>query len=154
MIKVAEKAQPKKESETKQPERSWYLIDVKGQILGRIATKIATILMGKHKASWQPHQDLGDMVVVTNAAKVAVTGRKEEQKKYYRYSGYPGGLKTETLKSLRGRKPQDIIYHAVEGMLPRNRLGRAMIKKLFVYPGESHPHEAQKPIKLEDQRNA
>jgi large subunit ribosomal protein L13 len=130
-------------------DRKWYLIDAKGQILGRMSSKIATILMGKHKPIWQPHQDMGDIVIVTNAAKVAVTGRKEEQKKYYRYSGYPGGLKVEDLKSLREKRPQDIIHHAVEGMLPRTRLGRAMIKKLHVYAGESHSHEAQKPIKLE-----
>ena len=149
MAKAVENKQPKKRSQIKQSERSWYLVDAKDQILGRVAAKVATILMGKHKITWQPHQDAGDIVVITNAAKVAVSGRKEEQKIYYRYSGYPGGLRTENLKSLRERKPQDIIYHAVEGMLPRNRLGRAMIKKLYVYLGEDHPHEAQSPIKLE-----
>ena len=131
-------------------ERAWFLIDVKDKVLGRIASEIATVLMGKNKPSWQPQSDTGDNVVIINAAKVAVTGRKEEQKKYYRYSGYPGGLKVETLKALRERKPEDIIYHAVAGMLPKNKLGRAMIKKLYVYPGEKHQHNAQNPQKLGD----
>src|SRR4030067_1338529 len=109
MTKAVENKQPKKKRQIKQPERSWYLIDAKGQILGRTATKIAVLLMGKHKPTWQPNQDMGDVVVVTNAAKVVVTGKKEEQKKYYRYSGYPGGLKVEDLKSLRERKPEDGI---------------------------------------------
>jgi len=150
MAETKEKVKTEKvKTQQKKTERSWYLIDAKEQVLGRLATKIATVLMGKHKATWQPHQDMGDNVIVTNASRVMVTGRKEEDKIYYRYSGYPGGLKKESLKSLRERKPQDIIYHAVAGMLPKNRLGRAMVKKLYVYPGEEHPHEAQKPIKLE-----
>jgi large subunit ribosomal protein L13 len=140
---------PEEKKQQKVVERTWYLIDAKGQILGRMATKIATILMGKQKADWQPNQDSGDNVVIINASKVAVTGRKEEQKKYFRYSGYPGGLKTDNLASLRERKPQEIIRHAVAGMLPKSRLGRAMIKKLYIYPGESHPHDAQKPQTLE-----
>src|SRR3989344_773116 len=134
---------------TKLPERKWYLVDASGKVLGRLATRIATLLMGKSKVDWQPHLDKGDYVIVINAKDVAVTGRKEEDKMYYRYSGYPGGLREETLKSLRARKPEDIIYHAVGGMLPKTRLGRQIAKKLFVYPGEKHPHEGQKPKELE-----
>ena len=133
----------------KLPERKWYLVDASGKVLGRLATRIATLLMGKSKVDWQPHLDRGDYVIVVNAKDVAVTGTKEENKMYYRYSGYPGGLREEKLKSLRKRKPQDIIYHAVKGMLPGTRLGRAMLKKLYVYEGENHQHEAQKPEKLE-----
>ena len=110
---------------------------------------MAILLMGKNKPTWQPNLDTGDNVIITNAAKISVTGRKEGQKKYFRYSGYPGGLKSQTLDKLRAEKPEDIIYHAVSGMLPKNRLGAAMLKKLFVYPGENHHHEAQKPQKLE-----
>jgi len=146
MTQIA-KAKPK--TEKNHEEKAWYIIDAKNKVLGRLATRIATRLMGKHKPTWQPYMDMGDYIVVINASKVSVTGRKEEQKKYFRYSGYPGGLKTETLKDLRNRKPQDIIYHAVAGMLPKNRLGSAMFKKLFVYSGERHPHEAQEPKELE-----
>lgn len=130
-------------------DRTWYLIDAEDKVLGRFATRIAIILMGKNKPFWQPHLDRGDWVIIVNAKKVRVTGNKEENKKYYHYSGYPGGLKEETLKHLRERKPEDIIHGAVKGMLPKSRLGRAMIKKLFIYPGEQHPHEAQKPQELE-----
>lgn len=139
----------KKAKTQKLEERAWYLIDVKNRVLGRIATRVAIVLMGKNKPTWQPNLDTGDNVVIINAAKISVSGRKEEQKKYYRYSGYPGGLRVETLKKLRERKPEDIIYHAVSGMLPKSRLGRAMLKKLFVYPQDSHPHEAQSPQNLE-----
>jgi len=132
-----------------EPERNWFLFDAEDEILGRLAAKIAPILMGKNKVSWQPYLDKGDYVVVVNASKVAVSGNKEEAKNYYRYSGYPGGLKTETLKSKRASKPQYLIYHAVVGMLPKTKLGRQMIKKLFVYPNEKHSHEAQKPVKVE-----
>ena len=143
------KVKPKEKNVEAKAERGWYIVNAKGKVLGRLATRIAVILMGKNKPSWQPHQDTGDNVIVTNATKIAITGRKEEQKQYFRYSGYPGGLRTETLADLRKRKPEDIIRHAVSGMLPKNRLGSAMIKKLFVYPGEDHPHEAQKPRELE-----
>jgi len=146
---IEAKEKIKKQTENQESARAWYVIDAKGKVLGRMATKIATVLMGKHKPSWQPHSDTGDNVVVIDAGKVVMTGRKEEQKKYYRYSGYPGGLKVETAKDLKERKPADIIFHAVAGMLPKNRLGRVMIRKLFVYPGEKHPHEAQKPQELE-----
>ena len=145
--RVKEKAN--KQIKQRVESRNWCLVDAKGKVLGVLATKIAVILMGKHKSTWQPYLDVGDNVIVINASKVDVTGRKEEQKKYYHYSGYPGGLKVETLKDLRERKPADIIYHAVAGMLPKNRLGRAMIRKLFVYPSEKHPYEAQKPKELE-----
>ena len=148
-MKIQVKEKVKKQDSQPKSEAVWYLVDARDKVLGRMATKIATVLMGKHKPAWQPYLDMGDSVIIINAAKVAVTGRKEEQKKYYRYSGYPGGLKTETLKDLRERKPTDIIYHAVKGMLPKTRLGAAMIKKLFVYPGEKHHHEAQKPKVLE-----
>ncbi|OGY24200.1 MAG: 50S ribosomal protein L13 [Candidatus Woykebacteria bacterium RBG_13_40_15] len=131
-----------------EPERNWFLFDAEDEILGRLAAKIAPILMGKNKVSWLPYLDKGDFVVVVNASKVAISGNKEEDKKYYRYSGYPGGLKTENLKVKRATKPQDIIYHAVAGMLPKTKLGRQMIKKLFVYPCDKHPHEAQKPVKM------
>lgn len=140
--------QPQEKKKTRAPKeskRDWILIDAEDKILGRLAAKIAPILMGKNKIGWQPHLDGGDYVIVINAAKVATTGVKEG-KKYYRYSGYPGGLRVETLKSKRKRAPQDIIYHSVAGMLPKTKLGRLMIKKLFVYPGETHPHEAQKPM--------
>jgi len=149
MKKTTKNKTKKDKSKIQKTDQSWYLFDAKGQILGRLATKIAKVLMGKHKVTWQPHQDMGDNVIVTNASKILVTGRKEENKVYYRYSGYPGGLKKETLGSLRERKPENIIHHAVAGMLPKNRLGRAMIKKLYIYPGEEHPYEAQKPIKWE-----
>lgn len=143
--------QTKKKIETKHTarDRKWFLVDASGQILGRLSTRIATLLMGKNKIDWQPYLDTGDYVIVINAKEIEVTGAKEENKNYYRYSGYPGGLKVENLKSLRKRKPEDIIYHAVKGMLPKTRLGRAMIKKFYVYPGSSHGHEAQKPVKYE-----
>ena len=147
---VTTEVREKKITKTKEPEeRNWYLVDVKNKVLGRVATRVATFLMGKNKLTWQPNLDTGDNVVIINAAKIAVTGRKESQKKYFRYSGYPGGLKSQTLDKLRATRPEDIIYHAVRGMLPKNRLGAAMLKKLFVYPGETHPHEAQKPIRVE-----
>lgn len=138
-----------KKTATKIGSRDWYLIDATGKVLGRFSTRIAKILMGKAKPTWQPHLDGGDYIVVVNAKKISVTGNKEENKMYYRHSGYPGGLKEETLKHLRARKPEEIIHHAVRGMLPKSRLGRAMIKKLFIYSGTEHPHEAQKPKELE-----
>lgn len=120
-------------------QRKWYLADAKDQILGRLSSRIAKILMGKHKSSYVPYWDLGDYVVVINAKEVAVTGRKEEGKIYYRHTGYPGGLKEESLKSLRARRPEEVIRRAVVGMLPKNRLAREMIKKLYIYPGSEHP---------------
>jgi large subunit ribosomal protein L13 len=130
-------------------ERQWWLVDASDQTLGRLATRIATLLEGKHKATYSPHLDSGDHVVVVNAAKVKVTGNKLIQKTYYRHSNYPGGLKEESLQTLMARKPQIVIERAVKGMLPQNRLGRAMFKKLKVYAGADHPHRAQHPIVAE-----
>ncbi len=126
-------------------ERKWYLVDAKDAILGRLATKIATYLRGKNKPTFTPHIDTGDFIIVINAAKVKLTGKKLEDKIYYRHSGYPGGLKSETAKDRLRRKPEAVIIDAVWGMLPKGRLGRAMIKKLKVYRGAEHPHMAQKP---------
>jgi large subunit ribosomal protein L13 len=130
-------------------ERQWWLVDASDQTLGRLATRIATLLEGKHKATYSPHLDSGDHVVVVNAAKVKVTGNKLIQKTYYRHSNYPGGLKEESLQTLMARKSQIVIERAVKGMLPQNRLGRAMFKKLKVYAGADHPHQAQHPIVAE-----
>lgn len=125
----------KKRSEDK-VDRAWHLLDAKDQVLGRLATKITKLLMGKEKVGWVPYLDQGDYVVVKNVAKVAVTGKKETQKRYFRYSGYPAGLKSETLGELRRKRPSEIIRHAVLGMLPKNKLGSKMITRLFLYPGE------------------
>jgi len=130
-------------------ERSWWVVDATDQTLGRLATRIATLLEGKHKPLYSPHLDTGDHVVVINALKVKVTGNKLTQKSYYRHSNYPGGLKEESLQALMARKPEAVIERAVKGMLPQNRLGRAMFKKLRVYRGADHPHQAQKPIAAE-----
>jgi len=130
-------------------EREWYVVDAEGQTLGRLASKIAPILRGKHKATYTPHLDCGDFVIVINADKVRVTGRKLEQKMYYRHSGYPGGLKSITLQEQLNRHPERVIESAVRGMLPKNKLGRQMFKKLKVYASPAHPHEAQKPKPLE-----
>ena len=130
-------------------EREWYVVDAAGQNLGRLASRIAIVLRGKHKAKFTPSMDLGDFVIVVNAEKIAVTGRKLEKKMYYRYSGYPGGLKTIALQDQLKKHPTRVIEHAIRGMLPNTRLGKAMIKKLKVYAGGSHPHEAQQPKPLE-----
>jgi large subunit ribosomal protein L13 len=124
-------------------EREWWVIDAADKTLGRIATQVANLLMGKHKPIYAPHIDTGDYVVVINAAKVKVTGQKAEQKIYYRYSGYPGGLKSPSFKELFSKDPSRVMELAVKGMLPNNRLGRAMFKKLKVYSGNEHPHQAQ-----------
>lgn len=123
--------------------RDWHLVDAKGKILGRLATEIARKLTGKDKPSFVPYLDIGDYVVVTNATYVKVTGKKSEQKKYVRHSGYPGGLKVETFSKLKDRRPEQIIRHAVSGMLPKNRLGRKMIKKLHVFASSEHPFVGQ-----------
>lgn len=128
--------------------REWYIVDAKDKILGRLATKVATILMGKDKAIYSPHQDTGDEVIVINAAKVKVTGKKPEQKFYKRYSAYPGGLNEESLQSVMKRKPDFVIMHAVKGMLPKNKLGAKLLKKLKVYADDKHPHASQKPKEL------
>lgn len=132
-------------------ERAWVLIDATDQVLGRVAVKAAHILKGKHKPQYTPHVDTGDFVVVINADKIRVTGNKAEDKRYYRHSGYPGGLKSESFNEAMAKHPERVIEHAVKGMLPKNTLGRAMGKKLKVYAGAEHPHMAQKPreIKME-----
>lgn len=130
-------------------ERDWYVIDAEGQTLGRLASRIAPILKGKHKPIYTPHLDCGDFVVVVNARKVRVTGRKLDQKFYHHHSGYPGGLTSINLRDQLGRYPERVIQSAIRGMLPKNKLGRRMIKKLKVYAGDSHPHQAQNPRPLE-----
>lgn len=130
-------------------ERKWWLIDAEGKILGRLASRIAKILMGKDKPHYVPWKDEGDFIVCINAEKVVATGNKEEDKLYKRYSGYPSGLKTIPLKRMRAEHPERIIHHAVRGMLPKNRLARHMLKKLKIYPGPNHPHQAQNPTLLE-----
>ncbi|MGH2428279.1 MAG: 50S ribosomal protein L13 [Candidatus Limnocylindria bacterium] len=130
-------------------ERGWWVVDATDQTLGRLATRIATLLEGKHKPIYSPHLDTGDHVVVLNAGKIRVTGDKLRQKRYYRHSNYPGGLKEESLEALLSRKPELVLERAVKGMLPQNRLGRAMFKKLKVYSGAVHPHQAQQPTAVE-----
>lgn len=132
-------------AKTGQIERKWYLIDASGKTLGRLATKIAHILRGKHKPEFTPHVDTGDYIVIINAEKITVTGRKATNKNYERYTGYPGGLKTISFDKLQAKFPARIIEKAVKGMLPKNPLGYAMISKLKVYAGTSHPHSAQNP---------
>ena len=129
--------------------REWYVVDAQGKTLGRLASQITRILRGKHKPIYAPHLDCGDYVIVVNAEKVRVTGKKLDQKLYYRHSGYPGGLKSINLRDQLQRHPTRVLQAAVRGMLPKNRLGRAMIKKLKVYAGGSHPHQAQQPKVLE-----
>jgi large subunit ribosomal protein L13 len=130
-------------------QRDWYVVDARGQTLGRLATQIARIVRGKHKPIYSPSVDVGDYVIVTNADKIHVTGQKLDQKIYYRHSGYPGGLTEVPLRRMLETHPTRVIEHAVRGMLPKNRLGRKMIKKLKVYAGSEHPHEAQQPEPLE-----
>ena len=130
-------------------ERKWYVVDADGETLGRLASKIAVILRGKHKPIYSPSVDCGDYVIVLNADKIHVTGRRLDQKVYYRHSGYPGGLRTITLRDQLERYPTRPVELAVKGMLPKNKLGRKMFKKLKVYTGTEHPHQAQEPVKLE-----
>ena len=129
-------------------DRKWVVVDAKGQVLGRMATRIATILRGKHKPMFSYHIDMGDHVVVLNAEKVRLTGQKARKKIYYRHTGYPGGLKSESAEKLLKRRPARVVEKAVWGMLPHNRLGRKMITKLKVYRGSEHPHQAQHPTAL------
>ncbi|HET6850370.1 MAG TPA: 50S ribosomal protein L13 [Gaiellales bacterium] len=131
-------------------EQSWYLVDAEGETLGRLATEIADVLRGKRKPAYTPHVDTGDFVVVVNAEKIHVTGNKLEQKIYYRHSGYPGGLRQRTLAEQLQRRPEEVIRKAVKGMLPKNRLAAAQLKKLKVYAGPEHPHEAQNPAPLKE----
>ena len=127
----------------------WHVIDAEGQVVGRLASRVATLLRGKHKPQYTPHIDTGDFVIVVNADKARFTGRKETSKQYFRHSGYPGGVTLTTPAEIRAKKPTFLIENAVKGMLPRNKLGRQMIKKLNVYAGPDHPHAAQKPEPLE-----
>ena len=129
-------------------ERRWYVVDAEGETLGRLATRIADTLRGKSKPGYTPHVDTGDFVVVVNADKVSVTGKKLQQKQYYRHSGYPGGLRSRTLAEELERRPTEVLRKAVRGMLPRNRLARTQISKLKIYAGPTHPHAAQQPLPL------
>ena len=130
-------------------ERAWYVVDAEGMVLGRLATEVASILRGKRKPIFAPHLDTGDFVVVVNAAKIVMTAGKADKKIVYRHSGYPGGLREQRYSDLLATKPEEAIRRAVRGMLPKNTLGRAMLKKLKVYAGPEHPHEAQQPTALE-----
>ena len=127
----------------------WYLVNAEGKVLGRLAAGVAKVLRGKHKPSYTPHVDTGDFIVVVNAGKVSLTGRKLKNKTYYRYTGYPGGIKEMSAEKLLVKKPTEMIRMAVKGMLPKNSLGRQMLRKLKVYAGPNHPHKAQKPVSLE-----
>ena len=128
--------------------RDWYIIDADGKNLGRVATKAAQILRGKHKATFTPHVDCGDYVIIINAAKVNLTGNKLNDKMYYNHSGYPGGLRERNAKTMIENYPEEMMERAIKGMLPKNKLGRAMFKKLFVYAGSEHKQQAQKPIEM------
>ena len=130
-------------------ERKWYVIDANGQTLGRIATKAASVLRGKHKVTFTPHVDCGDYVIIINANKVNLTGKKLDDKMYYNHSGYPGGLRERNARTMIESYPEEMVERAIKGMLPHNRLGRQMAKKLFVYAGSEHNHEAQKPEVME-----
>ena len=129
--------------------REWYVVDAEGKTLGRLATQIADALRGKRKPTYTPHVDVGDFVIVVNAERIEVTGNKRNDKRYYRHSGYPGGLKSRTLQEMLDRRPEEVIRRAVKGMLPRNRLGRKQLTKLKVYAGPDHPHAAQQPKPME-----
>ena len=130
-------------------ERKWYLVDAEGKVLGRLATRVATILQGKHKPEYTPHVDTGDGIVVINAGKIKVTGNKMQAKIYKRFSGYPGGLREEKMETVMQKQPARVIQHAVKGMLPKNKLGKLMFKRLKVYKGAEHAHAAQQPERLE-----
>jgi large subunit ribosomal protein L13 len=134
-----------------QVQQGWYVVDAQDKVLGRLAVQIATRLRGKHKPEYTPHIDTGDFIVVVNAAKLRVTGRKDERKVYYRHTGYPGGLKQTNFKKLQAKKPTRVLQLAVKGMLPKGPLGYAMLRKLKVYAGATHPHSAQQPKALEIQ---
>ena len=130
-------------------ERNWLVVDATGKTLGRLATEIANVLRGKRKPEYTPHCDVGDFVIVVNAEKVAVTGNKRQEKRYYRHSGYPGGLRSRTFEEMIARRPEEVLRLAVKGMLPRNRLGRQQLRKLKIYAGPEHPHQAQQPAAME-----
>ena len=133
--------------------RHWRVVDADGATLGRLSTRVATLLRGKHKTMFTPHLDTGDPVVIVNAAKIRVTGKKLTDKVYVRHSGYPGGFRSETLQDLLKRRPTEVVRRAVRGMLPRNRLGEQMARKLFVYAGSEHPHKAQRPEAIEEAKS-
>lgn len=126
-------------------ERKWFVVDATDLVLGRVSTEVASLLKGKHKPTYTPHVDCGDYVIIVNAEKVALTGNKLDDKLYYRHSGYPGGLKSRTAKRMLELQPQKVLEKSIRGMLPKNRLGEDMYRKLFVYAGSEHPHQAQKP---------
>ncbi|HEV8656801.1 MAG TPA: 50S ribosomal protein L13 [Candidatus Limnocylindria bacterium] len=130
--------------------REWRVVDADGQTLGRLATRVATLLRGKHRVTFSTHIDTGDPVIVLNASKIKVTGRKLQAKQYVRHSGYPGGMRTESLERLLARRPEEVIRRAVRGMVPQNRLGEQMMRKLHVYAGAEHPHAAQRPTELKE----
>ncbi|HEV8538596.1 MAG TPA: 50S ribosomal protein L13 [Bacteroidota bacterium] len=136
-----------KESEV---QKKWYLVDASGQTLGRLASRVAHILRGKHKPTFTPNTDCGDFVVVVNAGKVKVTGKRTDMKTYFHYTGYPGGATIQSYKELMKTKPERVIEHAVKGMIPHNRLGARIVKKLKVYRGDAHPHAAQKPEQMKE----
>ncbi len=129
--------------------KKWYLVDAKDKTLGRIASQVASILRGKHKPSFTPNADIGDFVIIVNAEKVKLTGKRPELKEYFHYTGYPGGAKFESFKDLMKTRPEKVVLHAVKGMIPNNRLGRRLIQKLKVYAGPNHPHQAQQPESLD-----
>lgn len=129
-------------------ERRHYVVDAEGQVLGRLASRVATVLRGKHKVTYSPHLDVGDYVIVVNASKIELTGNKLDQKSYFRHSGYPKGARHVPMRKLMETRPDDVVRRAIKGMLPKNKLGRKMIKKLRVYAGPEHPHQAQKPEPL------
>lgn len=133
----------------KEIDKKWFIVDAEGKVLGRIATEIASILRGKNKPGFTPHLDMGDNVIVINAEKVNLTGKKLEDKEYFSYTGHPGGIRFTNIKKVLKQKPEFIIEHAVKGMLPKSRLGRKVFKNLKVYAGVEHPHEAQQPVKID-----
>jgi len=133
----------------KEIEKNWYVVDAEGKVLGRLASEIATRLRGKHKPNYSTFMDVGDFIVVINADKVKLTGNKLENKKYYRHTGFMGGLKEMTAKEMLEKKPTEVLHKAVKGMLPKNTLGRAQLKKLKIFAGNEHPHQAQQPVALE-----
>lgn len=135
-------------AEEARAQRQWYVVDAEGKVLGRLATEVAKVLRGKHKPSFTPHIDMGDFVVVVNARGVRLTGKKPEDKVYYRHSGYPGGIRSTTAGKMLADKPESLVQLAVKGMLPKSRLGRKVLNKLKIYAGPDHPHEAQKPQPL------
>jgi large subunit ribosomal protein L13 len=130
-------------------ERNWLVVDATGKTLGRLATEIANVLRGKRKPEYTPHCDVGDFVIVVNAEKVSVTGNKRQEKRYYRHSGFPGGLRSRTFEEMITRRPEEVLRLAVKGMLPRTRLGRQQLRKLKIYAGPEHPHQAQQPAPME-----